>query len=303
MTTSATVNRVTIPTRGLFSLEELALFGFGHRNERSFDGVMRMAFRVDHDLETAVGVEVRQRGDELDLTVHAEADPDVVAAQVARIISCDHDAEGFAELGRRDPVIGALQQAAPGLRPALFYSPYEAAVWSVFSARRARVQGITLRERLNEAHGDAFELAGQTVTALPAPSRLAALTDLPGLPADRVPRLQAIAAAAQRGDLDVDRLVALGPEAAQEAVQQLPGIGPFYSALIVVRACGFVDVLPTDEARSRQAVHDLYGLSTPMTDEGGPTAGGEYATFADRWKPYRTWAVVLIRAAAHRLPA
>ena len=174
-------------------------------------------------------------------------------------------------------MIGALQQAAPGLRPALFHSPYEAAVWSVISARRARAQGITLRERLNETHGTAFELAGQTVTALPAPSRLAALTDLPGLPADRIPRLQAVAAAAQRGDLDVDRLVALGPEAAREAVQELPGIGPFYSALIVVRACGFVDVLPTDEARSRQAVHDLYGITTPMTDGGSmrrsPTAG------------------------------
>ena len=31
-----------------------------------------------------------------------------------------------------------------------------------------------------------------------------------------------------------------------------------------------------------------------MTDE-------EYASFAERWKPYRTWAVVLVRAAAHRL--
>jgi DNA-3-methyladenine glycosylase II len=294
MTTSATVNRVTIPTRGPFSLEELALFGFGHRNERSFDGVMRMAFRVDRDLETAVGVEVRQRADQLDLTVHGDADPDVVAAQVARIVSCDHDGEGFAELGRRDPVIGALQHAAPGLRPALFYSPYEAAVWSVISARRARAQGIALRARLNETHGEAFELAGQTVTALPAPSGLAALTDLPGLPADRIPRLHAVAAAAQRGDLDVDRLAALGPEAAAQAVQELPGIGPFYCQLIVVRACEFVDVLPADEARSRQAVHELYGITTPMTDE-------EYASFADRWRPYRTWAVVLVRAAAHRL--
>jgi DNA-3-methyladenine glycosylase II len=255
---------------------------------------MRMAFRVDGDLETAVGVEVRQRGDSLDLTVHGKADPDVVAAQVARIVSCDHDGEGFAHLGRRDPVIGALQQAAPGLRPALFYSPYEAAVWSVISARRARPQGIRLRERLNEAHGERFELSGQTVSALPAPSRLADLTDLPGLPADRLPRLHAVAAAAQRGDLDVDRLVALGPEAAAQAVQELPGIGPFYSQLIVVRACGFVDVLPADEARSRQAVHELYGITTPMTDE-------EYASFADRWRPYRTWAVVLVRAAAHRL--
>jgi hypothetical protein len=30
---------------------------------------------------------------------------------------------------------------------------------------------------------------------------------------------------------------------------------------------------------------------------------GQYAAFAERWRPYRTWAVVLIRAAAHRLAA
>jgi DNA-3-methyladenine glycosylase II len=291
---TATTTTRTIPTRGPFSLEELALFGFGHRAERDFDGVMRMAFRVDGDLETAAGVEVRQRGEELDITIHGNADPDTVARQVARVVSCDHDGEGFVALGRRDPVIGALQRVAPGLRPALFYSPYEAAVWSVISARRARPQGIRLRETLNEAHGDRFELAGRTVTALPRPSALASLTALPGLPADRVPRLHAVAQAAQAGDLDVDRLVGLGPEAAMQAVQELPGIGPFYSALIVVRACGFVDVLPTDEARSRQTVHELYGVTQPMTDE-------EYASFADRWKPYRTWAVVLIRAASHRL--
>lgn len=237
-TTTAPTNRVSIPTRGLFSLEELALFGFGHRNERSFDGVMRMAFRVDRDLETAVGVEVRQRGDTLDLTVHGKADPDVVAAQVARIVSCDHEGEGFADLGRRDPVIAALQQAAPGLRPALFYSPYGAAVWSVISARRARPQGIRLRERLNEAHGESFELAGQTVAALAAPSALAAFDQLPGLPADRLPRLHAVAKAARHRDLDVDWLVALGPKAAAQAVQELPGIGSFYSQLIVGRACG-----------------------------------------------------------------
>jgi DNA-3-methyladenine glycosylase II len=297
-----TPQRTSISTQGPFSLEELALFGFGHRAERTFDGVLRLAFRTDGDLERAAGVEVRQQGEwapeeggTLELTVHGDVDPDAVARQVARVLSVDHDGAGFAALGQRDPVLGALQKVAPGLRPPLFYSPYEAAVWSVISARRARPQGIRLRERLNEAYGEAFELAGQTVTALPAPTRLATLEDLPGLPADRVPRLRAIAEAAQRGDLDVDRLVALGPEAATQAVQQLPGIGPFYSSLIVVRACGFVDVLPVDEARSRGIVHELYGISTPMSDE-------EYASFAERWRPYRTWAVVLIRAAAHRLP-
>ena len=245
MTTSATVNRVTIPTRGPFSLEELALFGFGHRNERSFDGVMRMAFRVDHDLETAVGVEVRQRGDQLDLTVHGDADPDVVAAQVARVISCDHDGEGFA----------AARPPRPGHRrsPAGCARPSPRAVLLALRGRRlvghlsppspraghhpARAPQRGPRHRLRAGRPDRHRPA-RPVEARGAhrPARA------PGRPH---PRLQAVAAAAQRGDLDVDRLVALGPEAAQQAVQELPGIGPFYSALIVVRACGFVDVLPT----------------------------------------------------------
>jgi DNA-3-methyladenine glycosylase II len=110
-----------------------------------------------------------------------------------------------------------------------------------------------------------------------------------------------VAKATQHGDLDVDRLVALGPEAAAQAVQELPGIGPFYSQLILVRAGGFVDVLPADVPRSRQAVHELYGITTPMTDWAHAEGGEEYASFAERWKPYRTWAVVLVRAAAQRL--
>lgn len=289
------VSHRSIPTRGPFSLEELAVFGFGYQDEHDYDGVMRMGFRVDGDLETAAGVEVRQDGETLKITIHGEGDPDVVAAQVARILSCDHDGEAFAELGRRDPVIGALQQVAPGLRPPLFSSPYEAAIWSVISARRARRQGIGLRERLNAAYGESFVLAGRPVSVAPAPSQLAQVSGLQGLPADREPRLHAIAAAAQRGELDVDRLVAMGPEAAMTAVQTLPGIGPFYAALIVVRACGFADVLPIDETKSRTAVHELYGIKAPMTDE-------EYAEFAERWRPFRTWAVVLIRAASPRLP-
>ncbi len=287
----------SISTRGPFSLEELAVFGFGHRSERDFDGVMRMAFRVDHDLEQAAGVEVRHEGEQLHLTIHGDADPDTVAHQVARVLSCDHDGEAFADLGRRDPVIGALQKVAPGLRPPLFSSPYEAAVWSVISARRGRPQGIGVRERLNAAYGRTFDLAGRSVSALPPPSALVALPDDPGvlgLPADRVARLRAVGAAAAAGDLDVDRLVALGPEAARLEVQRLPGIGPFYSALIVVRACGFADVLAPEEPQGRAAVHTLYGIGTPMSDE-------EYAAFAQRWAPFRTWATVLIRAAADRL--
>ena len=50
---------------GPFDLREIALMGFGHRDERSFDGVMRMAFCLDGDYERQVGVAARQSGDRL----------------------------------------------------------------------------------------------------------------------------------------------------------------------------------------------------------------------------------------------
>src|SRR4051812_20009695 len=147
-----------IPT-GEFSLRQSAEFGFGQRNSETFDGCMRLAFCQD-DLATAVGVVVRQDA----AGVHGEVfggngDVAAIRAQVARVLSLDHDAAGFADVGHRDPVIGVLQEAAPGLLPPLFYSPYEAAVWSVLSARRPARQMSEVRRKLSETHGRTFELA------------------------------------------------------------------------------------------------------------------------------------------------
>lgn len=147
----------SIPTHGSFSLKEAALFGFGHRDERDFDGVLRMAFCVDGDLDTPAGVEVRQSGERLRLTIQGQAEPKAVKRQVARVLSCTPAAKEFLALGQRDEAIGRVQAAAPGLRPVLFYSPYEAAMWSILSARRSRAQAIPVRQRLAERDGTPFD--------------------------------------------------------------------------------------------------------------------------------------------------
>jgi len=288
----------TIDVSGPFSLEEVALMGFGHRDERAFDDVMRLAFCTDADLEHQVGVEVRQAGDRLDLVVHDgpgdPADLDGVARQVARVVSADHDGAEFDRICRADPVLAKVHAVAPGFRPALFHSPYDACVWSVLSARRQRRQAIGLRTSLSEQHGTGFELAGQVLHALPTPSTLAALPTVPGLPDAAVPRLHAIAEAATAGRLDVDRLQAMTPDDAMLDLQQLPGIGPFYSALVVIRALGLADVLSTEEQHSRAAVQQLYGLDHE------PDAA-ELAAIAEAWRPFRTWVTVMLRALSPRL--
>ncbi len=139
-----------------------------------------------------------------------------------------------------------------------------------------------------------FEVAGRSEAALPLPEQLLELDGFPGLPADRIPRLHAIARSALDGQLDVRRLAAMAPEEAMIDVQRLPGIGPFYSALIVIRACGLADVLSTQEDHTRASVQALYRLDHTPDD-------AELARIAEAWRPFRTWAAVSLRAVGSRL--
>ena len=285
----------TITPRGPFSLAEAATFGFGQRDSAVWDEVMRLAFCLD-GYQHQVGVEVRQDAAGVHGTVRGPAGVDVeaVARQVARVLSLDHDGTEFTRVGERDPVIGALQSVAPGLRPPLFYSPYEAAAWAVLSARRPARIMMGIRDRLSHVHGAVFELAGQQHAALPTPEQLLAIETFPGISADRMERLHGVARAAVDGLLDAGRLAELGPEHAAAQVQTINGIGPFYSALIVIRGTGFADVLPVNEPKLLALVARLYQLPAPPSPQ-------RLHELAEAWKPFRTWAAVLIRAATGRL--
>jgi DNA-3-methyladenine glycosylase II len=283
----------TIVPEGPFSLREAATFGFGQRLDTSWDGVMRLAFCVDGYADQA-GVEVRQDDRGVHCVVAGDVDIDDVRRQVERVLSLDYDGSAFTHIGDRDPVIARLLAAAPGLRPPLFYSPYEAAAWAVLSVRRVPKQMDAVRRRLSEAHGATFELAGERVAAFPTPDQLLVVDAFPGISADRLTRLHGVARAALDGVLDVSRIHALGPKAAMADLQRINGIGPFYSALIVIRASGFADVLPRDEPKALALVGELYGLGSPATAE-------QLSEIAEAWRPYRTWVTVLIRAATSRL--
>jgi DNA-3-methyladenine glycosylase II len=151
-----------------------------------------------------------------------------------------------------------------------------------------------LRALLSEAHGRTFDLAGQRLAAFPTPSQLLRVGSFPGLPPEKIERLHGVARAALEGRLDVSALKDLGPDAAMAELQTIKGIGPFYSALIVIRGTGFTDVLPVSEPRALALVAQLYNLPEPPTED-------QFRALAEPWRPFRTWATVLIRAAGPRL--
>ncbi len=279
-------NSFELTPSGPFSLALANGFGFGPRDPGG-DATMRLAFAADGSFEP-VGVTLTQ--DEAG-TVHGEfqgpAAKAAVSAQVARILSLDHDGEAWMHVGGEDAALGTVQALHPGLRPVLFHSPYEAAAWSILSTRQPRRHALDLRDSIAERWGTVFELAGARMAAFPPPKRLLEAVDaVRGLPEERLRRMRGVAQAASDGWLDAAGLQALGPEAATEAMLGLRGIGPFYASLIVVRATGFSDAFVADPGALRAAEH--FGVIAP---------GASFEEHAERWRPFRTWATVLLRFA------
>ena len=289
------MSHFTLTPSGPFSLAAAAGFvaGFGPAGRPDADGgpVFRLAF-VRDDLAGAAGVALREEAGTVRGTMFGPAsDPDAVAGQIARILSLDHDGEGFAAVGARDSVVGRLQRAHPGLRPVLFSSPYEAAAWAVISARQRVPQAVRVRERLEAAAGEPVDVQGEVMPTFPTPRRLLDVSAVPGLSEQQLERLHAVARAALEGRLDPARLRALAPEEALAELRTLPGIGPFYAGLVLVRATGVADVLPPDEPRVRAAAARAYGLREPPEGEA-------WERLAQPWRPFRTWVCLLLRVGA-----
>jgi DNA-3-methyladenine glycosylase II len=291
---------VEIIPRGPFSLKAAAEFGFGPNEGRPppFDGAMRLAFALDGGTGYA-GVVLRQPAGDgpvaLDIHTRDGGDPARAARQAARIVSLDHDGDAFQKVGDRDPVIKDLQRRHPGQRPVLFHSPYEAAAWAIISARWRTAQAAKVRDAIAERYGVTFDLEGRTLRAFPQPDRLAELSgDTPSLSAQKVERLRGVARAAVAGELDASHLQEIGPERTYEAVQRLNGLGPFYAGLVTLRASGFADaMLPIQEPKVLRNAARFYGLDEPPTPE-------RLIEMGEAWRPFRTWATVLIRLAGDR---
>jgi DNA-3-methyladenine glycosylase II len=250
---------------------------------------LRLTASADDDHRGLAFALTQERPDgEVHVEVAGTDDTPAALAQIARLVSLDHDARDYPEVGVRVPAIGRLMAAAPGLRPTLFGSPYETAIWGVVSSRISMRQAARVTRELAEHHGDALDVAGARVFATPRPEVLRTLDAVPGLSDEKVRRLHGIADAALDGALDVAHLRALGSGGARAALRGLRGIGEFWAAGIWLRSCGVVDEFPVAEPRARAALAHLHGRDAddPLDD------------LIEMLRPYRTWTALLLRVTA-----
>ncbi|GAA4839767.1 DNA-3-methyladenine glycosylase [Luteimicrobium xylanilyticum] len=270
---------VDLDVRGPWSLATSRRFWEGFAPaalpEQADDGHLRTVFRVEGDW-TRAEADVTQETETTRVVVRGDGDLDAAAEQVARFLALDLDATTWPDVGRRDPVVGDVQERLPGLRPCGFHSPYEAAAWAVLSQRVAVPQAARMRAGLVERHGDDG--------AFPAPARLRELAPGLDLPGRKAEYLGAVADAALAGRLDTLALRALDPDEARREVAEIHGLGPFAADLVVLRGANVPDAVPTSERRLRAIVAERY-------------PGRDLDEVAGSWRPWRTWGSFHLRAA------
>ena len=152
-----------------------------------------------------------------------------VRRQAARSLSLDHDGRGWAEVGERDPVIGALQ-AQLRLAPSglLLLGVRGGHLVRHRPADRRCARHASSRTASPRRIGDAIEIGGQVVRPFPRPQRLLEVADRCRASAQvKVGRLHDLARAALDGVLDTERLRALPEAEALAELQALPGVGPW----------------------------------------------------------------------------
>jgi len=288
----------TMSPRGPFSLAASIQFleGFtpaGYSGpQAASDAVLELAFPMEGSWQS-VGVRVRQQADVVTAEVVSPPTADAglvreLRPQVERILSVDVDGSDFPAVGERDPVAGELQRRYPGLRPVGFWSPYEAAAWTIIGHSIRITQAAAIKARMAERLGEPVSFGDRVVHAFPSPMRLAELDTFPGLAGRKPEWLRSLAQAALDGQLDSARLRAMSHADAMADLKKLPGIGDFSAGLILLRGASDPDAVAYSEPRLARAVALAYELPEPASAE-------QLREISENWKPYRTWVTLLLR--------
>jgi AraC family transcriptional regulator of adaptative response / DNA-3-methyladenine glycosylase II len=256
------------------------------------DGAYRRSLHLPHDSGT---VELRP----LESYVQARfwlGDLRDLAAAVQRsraLLDLDSDPQAVAEALGTDALLGALVRGTPGRRVPGHVDAHELAVRAVLGQQVSLRHASTLAGHLVADYGERLQRPlGEVTHAFPSMGRLAeANPDRLAIPRQRRRGLLALATALASEELVLD--AGAERDEARRRLLALPGIGPWTVEYIAMRALRDPDAfLPTDLG----VRHALQRLG----QDGRPVAS---ARLAERWRPYRAYAVQHLWASLEPLQA
>jgi AraC family transcriptional regulator, regulatory protein of adaptative response / DNA-3-methyladenine glycosylase II len=272
-----------LPYRAPLDAEGLIAF-LGLRAVPGVEEVHGGAYRRSLRLPNGSGVvELRPAAGYMDARYWLEDLRDLAAAmQRSRmLLDLDSDPLSVIEALGEDPLLGALIRKAPGRRVPGHVDGHELAIRAVLGQQVSLRGAATLAGRLVSEYGEPLKrpLGGVTHTfpgvqalATADPERLA-------MPRGRRRALLGLAGALAAGDLTLD--AGSDRAEARSRLLELPGIGPWTTEYIAMRAMRDPDAFLPSDLGVRHALEQL-------GQDGRPPAATK---LAERWRPYRAYAL------------
>ena len=218
----------------------------------------------------------------LDVSSDRESGMEDLVEAARRIFDLDADPTAIDAALGTDPALRPLVRKTPGIRLPGSADGFELAVRAVIGQQVSVKGARTIAGRLAARFGTPLERPIGPLTHLfPSPEQLAELltADL-GMPASRAGTIRRIARLVAAGELDLTGGADL--HQALRMLRDVPGVGPWTSAYVAMRALRDPDAFPWSDLGVR---HGFEALGLPSE----PAAIRERA---ERWRPWRAYAVM-----------
>ena len=239
------------------------------------------SYRRTLDLPHSAGlVELSPSDDHIDCVLRLGDVRDLQAAvqRCRALLDLDADPVSVDEKLRHDPLLRASVRRHPGRRVPGVVDGAELAFRAVLGQQVSVKGARTLAGRLVEQLGKPLTTPDGTLRHLFPRADVIAEADLTriGVPRSRQRTLRGLATALSNGDIVLDR--GADRDEVRARLPELPGIGPWTSSYIAMRALGDPDAfLPTDLG-VRHALQRM-GVTENPSD------------VAERWRPWRAYAL------------
>ncbi|BBY53611.1 DNA-3-methyladenine glycosylase 2 family protein [Mycobacterium koreense] len=243
------------------------------------DGAFRRTVRLPHG---AGVVALTPAPDHVDCRLELVDFRDLGAAisRCRRLLDLDADPEAVIAVLREDPRLEPLVAVAPGQRIPRTVDEAELAVRVVLGQQVSMKAARTHTARLVAGYGRPVTDPGGGLThTFPTVTELAEIaeTDL-ALPGARRRTVRAVVGALASGALVLD--AGCDWDRARHHLQGLPGVGPWTTEVIAMRALGDPDAFP---------LTDL-GVRTAARRCGLPVDSAALSAHSRRWRPWRSYA-------------
>jgi DNA-3-methyladenine glycosylase II len=198
---------------------------------------------------------------------------------VRKMLGLDVDPVPLRAAADRVPALRPTARALRGMRPPRFGGLFDVFANVVPFQQLSLDAGTAIVGRLVERFGERVLLDHRSFAALPtaasiAGARLPALLKC-GLSRSKAESLRSLAKAVDGGELTEEAIAELSTRDALTTLMELPGIGPWSAALVLLRGFGRLEVFPPGDSGAARGLNALLRLRTPSA------LGGVVERFGD----------------------